>query len=321
MFVSLINSFLKALKKEFDYFDNERLYDLQFKIGAFDTTEKSTHKIFNSLTLSVQSIESLQENSDNFGFLLLNMYTFSTINRYKIKEIIAKLVDFSFIDLFDLSLEQTKKSALKNKDMIAHGWTSRDIYMLNFQTYQAISGEVEARFSQVTDSIDEELIDYFELYSSETIDPKKLTVIDEEFLSDKPTNIAAAIEYRGGQYIYHLPDEYSNTINILHETGHLMYDILWEEVVVNESNIFLDRFQQFDYQNVQEYFCDSFVDYIHTKNLDKGLTDDLSDNRKIKNYTDFDKYFEAILFQNPLPADDSLIKNRLSFVNELLKLI
>jgi hypothetical protein len=135
-------------------------------------------------------------------------------------------------------------------------------------------------------------------------------------LQDATKKIKAAIEYANGHYIIHLPDEYSNSVNILHELGHIMFDILVESKnLLNEQSKYEEDVKKAKYDSFEEYVCDSFVDFIHRKKIDEGLYEDLNEESTIKNYDKFDYYFKSILFDNELVIDEVGFNDRITFMN------
>jgi len=60
------------------------------------------------------------------------------------------------------------------------------------------------------------------------------------------------------------------------------------------------------------------VDYIHRKNIDPLLTEDLSREREIVNYTDFDTIFENLLYGKS-EVDEFGLSKRLDFVSKLIE--
>jgi hypothetical protein len=73
-----------------------------------------------------------------------------------------------------------------------------------------------------------------------------------------------------------------------------------------------------NYENVEEYFCDSFVDYIQRKKIDPSLTEDLDSEREVTNYTEFDEIFESVLYSTTA-VDEAGILKRLNFVMKILE--
>ena len=254
--------------------------------------------------------------SDTFALILLQLYSLTKNNKGSIKRFISKHYGDKYIMVFDENLKKAEEILQKNESLIAKGWKPNDIHMLNFQTYEAILGEVESRFVQETAHIDRELSNYFGFYTSESILPENITVLAEIPPLDVPKTIKAAIEYANGHYIIHLPDEYSNSVNILHELGHIVFDILVEtKDILNEQSKYENEVNKAGYESFEEYVCDSFVDFIQRMKIDEGLTEDLSEERKVTNYDSFDYYFKSILLENELIIDENGFKNRVSFID------
>jgi hypothetical protein len=267
-----------------------------------------------------QSNEILKEGHADFAYTLLNIYTFTFKNKAALTKLIEKFFDKKYITLFEDTLKQSRLILEKNQNLVSKGWTPRDIYLLNFQTYQSLMGEAESRFVQNTKYVDENLRDYFALYSAETIEPQKITVLNESGISEPNKNIRAAIEEANGHYIIHLPREYINSVNIIHEVGHIIYDIMVDLEIVNPIDPTIEQEAKAEgYESSEEYICDSFVDYIHRKKIDEGLTEDLDEFHKITNYNTFDEYFESILLGNSMPVNFVGFKRRITFIENILK--
>ena len=135
-------------------------------------------------------------------------------------------------------------------------------------------------------------------------------------LADEGKKVAAGIETLDEKYIIHLPDEYSNSVPLLHETGHIIFDMVVEQVYANPDSI--TSALSNNYENVEEYFCDSFVDYIQRKKIDPSLTEDLDSEREVTNYTEFDGIFESVLYSTTA-VDEAGILKRLNFVMKILE--
>jgi hypothetical protein len=260
--------------------------------------------------------EVLINSSDIFALKLLQLYSFTQGNKASIKSFISRNYGDSYILVFEENLKKSQEILRNNQSLVNKGWSSRDIYMLNFQTYEAIFGEVESRFVQNTAHIEKELSNYFSFYTSESILPQNITVLNEMPLQDATQKIKAAIEYANGHYIIHLPDEYSNSVNILHELGHIIFDILVESKnLLNEQSKYEEDVKKAKYDSFEEYVCDSFVDFIHRKKIDEGLYEDLNEESTIKNYDKFDYYFNSILFDNEVVIDEVGFNDRITFMN------
>ena len=111
---------------------------------------------------------------------------------------------------------------------------------------------VEARYSQQGTKIPKQLQDYFALYTSEAPDKNKIAVINNTIFDEFKSE--AGIETTSEQkYIIHLPNTSFNSINLLHETGHILYD--FENLYVNADSKALESMIEAGYENLQEYFC------------------------------------------------------------------
>jgi hypothetical protein len=231
-----------------------------------------------------------------------------------IEKFVKEFIGEDYLQVFKQSLEQNKKALERDSKLLKQGWTAQDLYILNFQTYEALGGELEARFSQQTTKIPRELDDYFGFCTSETIDSDRISVISNTIFDDKKAE--AGIEtYDTQKYVIHLPSALTNSINLLHETGHILFDFEKERVVIDEEALTASVFA--DYESLEEYFCACFVDYIHRKNIDPMLTEDLGREREIKNLIYFDNLFNDMLYSERKVDEEGLLK-RLEFVIKIL---
>ena len=101
---------------------------------------------------------------------------------------------------------------------------------------------------------------------------------------------------------------YSNSVNILHETGHILYDLAQEQIaMIGTVN--------------EEDFCHEFVHYVYKKNIDPMLTSDLEELLQDDEFTstgEFDFIFDTILFSKS-EIDESGLLKRLDFVMKILE--
>lgn len=270
-------------------------------------------EIFKGILSNTSSHEKVATSSNSIAYLILTIYSMIPETNKIVSEFIKEYVGTEYLDFFKLSLEQNRKSLERERDMISRGWTVNDLYILNFVSYQSTAGEVESRFTQQTSRIPQELKNYFEMYTSETIDSEKVSVISDEVLfSDK--SYEAALETNNGRYIIHLPESFSNSINLLHETGHILFD--FEQDMVNSDSQALENAIMMD-KSVEEYFCASFVDYVHRKNIDPMLTNDLDGDREILTLDYFDSLFDKMLYSEQI-VDEKGLYERLDFVLKLM---
>jgi len=293
---------------------------VDFKIRYKDSFIKVNQyydSILKSLRSYISDSNSINNNSDNISYYILSLYSMIPETNTIIDKFVKTHIGEEYIEFFNSSLQQNKKTVEKDNRLSQLGWRARDLYILNFQIYESLIGEVEARFTQQTSKLPKELKDYFEFYTSETIDSSKVNVINNSILVDAGKIVEAALEtYGENEYVIHLPEKFSNSINLLHETAHILYDFVKEDVLANHESI--QNALLLDYTSVEEYFCASFVDYIHRKDIDPMLSKDLGRERQIKDLKEFDNLFESILYSESNINEGGLL-DRLGFLNKLLE--
>lgn len=276
------------------------------------TATKVIYSIVSSLEDLTKTVNKINNGASSIGYYLVTLYALIPETNELIDTFITKHLGADYINIFKISLAQNKKALEKEGQMIKKGWTARDLYMLNFQVYESLMGEVESRFTQNTTRMPRDLRNYFQLYSSESVDVGKINVVNNSIFFEN-SKAEAAIETKDGKYTIHYSNQLSNSINILHETAHMLYDFEKETV---ESDIQAFKLALQADKTLEEYFCASFVDYIHRKNIDPMLTADLE--RTILNYNHFDSLFDSMLFSE-MKVDEKGLIERLSFMNKLLE--
>jgi len=289
-----------------------RDYQIRYQ-NRFINASSYINMIYRGLENIIKEPNQINERATDISYYIVTLYSMVDETNGDIDRFVEEFVGKDYIDLFKQALNQNRKAVERETNLTQKGWTAQDLYILNFQTYESLVGEVEARFTQQTSKIPKELKNYFEFYTSETINPSKVAVISESILSDVQSE--AALETKDGRYVMHLPESFSNSINILHETGHILFDFVPEVLSDAEAT---EKAILLDYRSVEEFFCASFVDYIHRKNIDPLLTEDLSREREIVNYTDFDTIFENLLYGKS-EVDEFGLSKRLDFVSKLIE--
>ena len=304
---------LQKYKELLDKLKNRTYKDYQIRYkNRFINASAYINTMYKGLENIIQDENQINEKATDISYYIVTIYSMVDETNGDIERFVEEFVGRDYIDLFKQALYQNRKAVERETNLAQKGWTAQDLYILNFQTYESLVGEVEARFTQQTSRIPKELKNYFEFYTSETINPSKVAVISDRILSDKEAE--AGIETYDGKYIIHLPEAYSNTINILHETGHILFDFVPEILAVAEAS---EKAIMLDYTSVEEYFCASFVDYIHRKNVDPMLTKDLDNEREVVNYKDFDSVFDDMLYGKQ-EIDEVGLAKRLDFVSKLM---
>jgi len=311
----------KSLVKSIEdvkYKDYEFRYEAQMVLAS----QYRAQIVSNLKTLTVNELN-FKNNEESFFSLIMGMYTTIPETASVIGSFIKKHLGNDYIDVFEQALMQNKNVLAKESSLLTKGWTPRDLYILNFNAYQSILGEIEARFTQNTQIVPESLNDYFEFYTGETINPKDVIVNNESIFYEETETAEAALEtYDDGKYVLHLPDVFSNTLNLLHETGHILFDIANKELdFFNQQAENTEIALSLGFKNLEEYFCASFVDYIHRKNIEQILTEDLNSDREILDYKAFDEVFEKILYDNKIVMDEAKLVAMLNYVKELSKII
>lgn len=327
-FFNAISNFNKRAEEVFPFMETASFHTLIDKLMPVKVSGGEIRKKFFSLNAQryyaemikslsefTKSKESASENAENIAYVLMATYSIFDETQMIIADFVKEHMGEEYIDCIKQSMLKTKETIKREASLMNKGWSARDLYMLNFQLYEALAGEMESRFVQQTTRIPEELKNYFEFYTSETVDPNKIRVISERFIANDGKKYKAAIETFDGKYVMHLPDELGNSINILHETGHILYDTVSEKVLSDTE--FMNRCLSDGYSDLEEYFCDSFVDYVHRKNIDNELTLDLTKRRNISQYNAFDEIFENMLFGKS-NIDESLMIKMIGFVDELI---
>lgn len=271
--------------------------------------------IYKNFEKLISEPKEINNNATDISYYILTIYSMVEETNPDIERFVQDFVGKDYLELFKQALHQNRKAVERETNLSQKGWSAQDLYILNFQTYESLIGEVEARFTQQTSKIPKQLKDYFEFYTSETINPSKVAVISNSILYDEKDVEAGLETYDDGKYIIHLQDQLSNTINILHETGHILFDFVPEVLADGEAT---EKAIYADFNSVEEYFCACFVDYVHRKNIDPMLTKDLNGQRNIINFDTFDSIFEEMLYGKSEIDEAGLIK-RLEFVSKIMQ--
>lgn len=224
-------------------------------------------------------------------------------------------IGYKCSELFDLSKRRIEASAIKQSYLTQRGWSSLDITNLNFRTYQYLLGEYESRYIQGTTKIHEDLISYFLPYTSETINPDEVNVYGNN-LSFTENSSKYGIELTpDNKYILHTKKNKDAPYMILHEYGHILYDLLKEENGT-EIEYLYDKESGL---GVEEYFCESFVDYISRKKIDKELSEKLEQSG-VKNYENYDLLFDSFFIGEPKQIDEKKLSDMIVFINQIIEI-
>jgi hypothetical protein len=295
----------------------EKLTFKDYKVryqNQFINVSQYYKQIVASLGKYVENEKVVSENTDSISYYILTIFSMIEETNFIIGDFVSKNVGEEYISFFKQALAQNKKTVENDVRLTNLGWSPYDLYILNFQTYESLMGEVESRFTQQTTKIPQELKDYFQFYTSETVDSSRVAVINNSIVEDDGKYFEAGIETFENKYIIHLPERFSNSVNLLHETGHIIYDFVKDEVLINPD--FAINGLVVGYENLEEYFCDSFVDYINRKDIDPMLTNDIGE--EFKDFKDFDDIFDKFLYSKS-EIDIVGLTIRLDFVMKILE--
>jgi hypothetical protein len=227
-------------------------------------------------------------------------------------------INYSCVELFEDCSAHIQKQIQKSELLKSKGWSDLDIHMLNFRAYLYLAGEFESRYIQATMKTNPELLSYFSPYTSETINPDEVNVygsVSEQYYG-------RAVKYglettSNNKYILHTKKSGDAPQMILHEYGHIIYDLVKEENITEIEY----AYEKDSGLSVEEYFCESFVDYVVRKEIDKKLSEQIKKSRKSRN--DFDKYdfiFDSFFIGEQKEFDDKELIKMLYFVNQLIEL-
>jgi hypothetical protein len=288
-------------------------YQTQF-IGV----ENYVNSYIDQLTKLTSSPESINYFATTIITYLVEMYALVQETNGDIKTFVDKYIGVGYMKIFDEALHRNKQSVAKEQGMVQKGWNGYDLYTLSFETYKALGGELEARFTQQTTEVPTELRGYLDFLTSELVEPDKVTVISDEILVNRK-DIAGGVELTDeNKYIIHLFNNIDDSVVLLHETGHIIYDLCLKnpELIDNVIDGQMDA-EKYGFEDTEEFFCEAFVDFVHRTDIESNLTLDMSGIRQIKNITSFDDIFMYILFKEKIKIDEEKLKSMLEFVKQL----
>lgn len=223
-------------------------------------------------------------------------------------------INYSCVELFEESSEHIQKQIEKAELLKNKGWSDLDIRILNIRAYLYLVGEFESRYIQSTMKIKPELLSYFTPYTSETINPNEVNVYGNgnEIFDNKKTQYGIETT-SNNKYILHTKKGVDAPRMILHEYGHIIYDLIKDENIT-EIEYGYDKNSGL---MVEEYFCDSFLDYIVRKEFDKKLSEQIKKQKKGKTFDKYDILFDEFFMGEKKEFDDTELKKMLFFVNQI----
>jgi hypothetical protein len=331
-FFFLMSSFVETIVKKASLIPLEKWRKLSDDLDNSGDTgiikvkfEKGDKDINVGKKLIDDTVELIKNSSNSENDINLNAqqlaYNFITIGRLhpKATNIIADFlkeeINYSAVELFQETENQIQNQLVKEDYLKSKGWSDLDIQTLNFRAYQYLVGEIESRYVQQSTKISNELLYYFTPYTSETVNPDEVNVYGNDIQFYQESSSQYGIELtRDGKYILHTRKSANAPYMILHEYGHILFDMLKQEHIT-EIQFGYDESSQ---MNMEEYFCESFVSYVVRKEIDKNLSDLVS--KYSKNVLDnYDLLLDEFFTEKEFKIDESRLSDMLLFVNQILK--
>ena len=218
--------------------------------------------------------------------------------------------------------ELQKKSSSIRGYLKGQGLKDEQIKHLFFQTYEALAGEIEARDTQHRVNASYPIEDYFLPLTTEAIKPDTITVkIDE---NGEPTVVPPSVPLgaveldEDGKYTIHIKPSFS-PVPILHEVGHILYDIIGAEVVASAVDKVFTQEEIIKNGGVEEVFCEMFLCYLVRLSLSDYYSRLIGKGRKFLDNISLDDLFNDV-FYAPVTSEDEYAP-KLKFLKELQILI
>lgn len=193
------------------------------------------------------------------------------------------------------------------------GYSGQEIESIFFSMYESLGGEIESRDVEHTSMLDPELKGYSLPQSSEYIEEGKITSIFKGMFSGVPQNIVGGCENVGdGKYIIHLFDS-SSPEPILHELGHILYDLVEPHTAVPKADMILPS-GKFD----PETFCELLMCYFVRQDINPRFTRSIAEGRKLMEWTFMDETFDSIFkHKDDFDETDKKLVDMLSYMKGL----
>lgn len=299
----------------------------------FITERINDETLFNSLKSAIQDIKAVSQNSQMLKSTILNELmtsydvfrtTSNSVGFYLIYLISdtkvfneGAVIDFleqhygdGIYEMFELIKDAIDSANNASQKLLSEGFTKDDVQIINFNTYQNLLGEMEARGTQHQMRIPINLSNYFFLNEWEKSPTKSVSVIGGNYIfRDTKTIVGACEKALDGKYILHFKRDMSS-IPFIHELGHIVHDILVErgfaDVIKNEYE------REIVSDDYQEWFVNVFLGYVYHNYSDSLIGRDLSMDMGVKNNKVVFELLSDIL--SPKPKD---LEKVVAFVSQL----
>ena len=310
---SCINRMERIFRDEF--YSEEGRIELLEAVKKQLASSKSSQSLKNTL---VEYLSNSQEYFDNYKTINFYLVLFVADNGRYISNNVTilfqnKLGEESGIiyELFE-TISEGYNSANNYKEKIAsEGYRQEDIDKILFKSYENLYGEMESRSVQSSRLVGSEYKNYFYLTRWENAPLQQISVIDGIEIIIDSAKIKAAVETKGDEYVIHF--EKSNTcLPFLHELGHIVHDAL---NTLGYKEKIKDCFSEnYNFDNIDEYFVSRFLGYIKEKVGDANIYKDFRLDFSISS----DKRINEILDEF---FADTEVNERLKYLQTILSLI
>jgi hypothetical protein len=229
----------------------------------------------------MQNYDIFRSNTNNIGFYLIYLISDTKVfNEGAIIDFLESNYGDEIYEMFELIKEGIESSNRASEKLLSEGYNKEDVRIINFNTYQNLLGEMEARGTQHQMRIPVNLSNYFFLNEWEKSPTKSVAVIGGRYVFRDTSKIVGACEKcLDGKYILHFKKNISS-IPFIHELGHIVHDMVIERgfgnVVKNEYD------KEIVADDYEEYFVNVFLGYIAENYSDSLLGSDFAKDFSIK---------------------------------------
>lgn len=270
------------------------------------------YMLADSLKDAVDNSKELNDAGETVGLILVSAVSSFPETSKMVSDFIIQNFGQDYQTFFNVlsvvNIEMIKRSQI----LATKGWTRADISILNFRAYLYLAGELESRYVQQTLKLNEQLSDYFLLYTSETINPKEVNVYGHEIAGGTTADRYGLETTSDNKYVLHTAKRKENIPFIIHEMAHALYDI------VKDRYADLLQIASGEANNIQEAFCESFVDYVAKKEFAPEITEHIKNNRGIFDTGMYDMIFDELFNPEPKEIEEEKLTAMYNFVQQLL---
>ena len=263
--------------------NNEELFNSMKSAITQITASSPTSKELKSRLLSEYMVNYgvFRGSTTSIGFYLIYLISDTKVfNEGAIIDFLEEHYGDEIYDMFELIKDGIDSSNRASEKLLSQGFSKEDVRIINFNTYQNLLGEMEARGTQHQMRIPINLSNYFFLNEWEKSPTKSVAVIGGNYIFHDTSKIVGACEKsKDGKYILHFKKDMS-CVPFIHELGHIVHDCLVErgfgEVIKNEYE------REIVADDYEEWFVNVFLGYIYQSYFDSLIGRDLAMNLSTK---------------------------------------